>query len=224
VKPAIAIFVKTPGHSPIKTRLAAHLGRTLAEEWHRLSAACVAQSACDSGLPVYWAVAEASAAGDSLWSDLPVLVQPDGSLGRRMQTVHDRLIEDHGAGILVGADLPQLRAADLERSRQWLAPDQPRRILGPAHDGGFWLFGSNHRHPLHAWQSVTYSRSDTAREFIRALDGITPAPWEMLQRLTDLDELEDLPAVLNELRDLPDPTRPQVRLIEWLRECIEQAA
>lgn len=224
MKPAIAIFVKTPGHSPIKTRLAAHLGRLLAEEWHRLAADCVEQVACSSGLPVYWAVAEREAAADPLWSSLPALVQPEGSLGRRMQSVHDRLVTAHGAAILVGADLPQLRTLDLERSRLWLEHEEPRRILGPAHDGGFWLFGSNQSHPLEAWEAVTYSRHDTASQFIHALDGHAPAAWEFLPRRTDLDEYQDLPAVLEELHAVPDPTPTQRRLAEWLRECIERAA
>ncbi len=224
MKPAIAIFVKTPGHSPIKTRLAAHLGRSLAEQWHTLAADCVAQSAADSGLPVYWAVAEIEAADDPLWCSLPVMVQARGSLGRRMQSVHDRLIKGHGAGVLVGADLPQLRPAHLRACADWLDQDAPRRIMGPAQDGGFWLFGSNHQHPPRRWQDVSYSQKDTAHQFIRSLDRDETAPWEMLERLTDLDEYTDMDAVHAELRAVPDPTSSQQRLIEWLRECIGQAA
>jgi hypothetical protein len=38
----IAIFVKTPGHSPLKTRLAAGIGIDAAREFHMLAAQAVA--------------------------------------------------------------------------------------------------------------------------------------------------------------------------------------
>jgi len=58
----IAIFVKTPGLSPIKTRLAAHVGIERALEIYRASIDCVRASvdlACSRvELSAYWAVAE----------------------------------------------------------------------------------------------------------------------------------------------------------------------
>src|SRR4029079_3252618 len=38
----VAIFVKTPGHSPVKTRLAADRGQAWTEAWYRRAAAAVA--------------------------------------------------------------------------------------------------------------------------------------------------------------------------------------
>ncbi|MDT8410294.1 MAG: DUF2064 domain-containing protein [Wenzhouxiangellaceae bacterium] len=221
MKPAVAIFVKTPGFSPIKTRLARRLGIALAENWHSNAAACVAQSARQSGLEVYWAVAEVEALSDPLWQDLPRIAQTQGSLGERMAGVHTRLVERHGSAILVGADLPQLQAHHLRQAADWLDADSSRQVIGPAHDGGFWLFGANRVFDTQCWASVTYSRSDTARQFINAMAGDA---WEMLARLTDLDEPEDLPRVLAELQAVPQPTISQQKMIDWLKECIEQAA
>ncbi|MDQ3495902.1 MAG: hypothetical protein M3485_10390, partial [Pseudomonadota bacterium] len=69
----LAIFVKTPGHSPLKTRLAAGIGRESAERFHRLAAEAVAAvaraaQATPPGLATAWAVAEDSALDDALWS------------------------------------------------------------------------------------------------------------------------------------------------------------
>ncbi|MCA1780504.1 MAG: DUF2064 domain-containing protein, partial [Xanthomonadaceae bacterium] len=110
---AVAIFVKTPGLSPIKTRLGKHAGQAIAEEWHRRAAACVAHSARQTGLPTYWAVAEPEAVDHALWRELPRLVQPSGSLGRRMADIYSELQRRHGSAILVGADLPQLQPRHL---------------------------------------------------------------------------------------------------------------
>lgn len=219
---AVAIFVKTPGHSPIKTRLAAALGRETAEEWHRRSAACVAGVAATTRLPVCWAVAEAGGLDHPLWRDLPRIRQPEGSLGLRMAGVHTELVRRHGSAILVGADLPQLEPRHLRLAADWLADEAPRSVLGPAHDGGFWLFGANHVIEAETWDSVRYSRPDTAHEFLRAVD--TNCAWEMLEPLTDLDEPDDLGRVLAELRAIDEPLPCQRRLSDWLAQCLERAA
>lgn len=219
--PAIAIFVKTPGLSPVKTRLSTTYGARAAEEWHRRAAACVQATAMASGLPVYWAVAEAEGMQHDLWQGLPRLAQGDGGLGARMATVHTELVRHHGGGILIGADLPQIEVRHLHAAAAWLDADAPRHVLGPAHDGGFWLFGANRAPDTATWESVRYSRDDTAREFISAINA---AAWEMLEPLTDLDLADDLPAVLCELKAIPDPTEQQLQLASWLEERIERAA
>ncbi|MDT8448976.1 MAG: DUF2064 domain-containing protein [Wenzhouxiangellaceae bacterium] len=219
---AVAIFVKTPGHSPIKTRLAAVLGRETAEDWHRRAAACVAEVGGAAGLPIYWAVAEAGGLDHPLWRNLPRIGQPEGSLGLRMAGVHTALVRRHGSAILVGADLPQLEPHHLRFAADWLTGEASRSVLGPAHDGGFWLFGANHAIDAGTWDSVRYSRSDTAREFLRSVD--TECAWEMLEPLTDLDEPDDLGRVLAELRAINEPLPCQRRLIDWLAQCLERAA
>lgn len=218
---AIAIFVKTPGLSPIKTRLGCSVGRQIAEEWYRRAAACVAISARATGLPVYWAVAEAEGTQHPLWQGLPRIAQGEGGLGARMARVHSEIVQRHGAGILVGADLPQIETRHLEAAAAWLDSSDAGYVLGPARDGGFWLFGANRALPTSTWKSVAYSRDDTARRFIEAVD----APcWELLQPMTDLDRARDLPAVVDELDAVGKPSAEQRALARWLKIQIEQAA
>jgi len=221
MNPAIAIFVKTPGHSPVKTRLAERVGRRLAEEWHLRSAQCVAAAVHATGLPGYWAVAEDDALNAPEWAGLARLAQGEGSLGRRMARVHGELVRRHGAAVLLGADMPQLQPRQLVQAAAWLRAGARRQVLGPAHDGGFWLFGSNRKHPPGCWEAVRYSASDTAREFIRAIGG---EAWELLEPHTDLDVPEDLPGVLAELRAVSAPSALQQALIPWLQACIDRAA
>lgn len=218
---AIAIFVKTPGLSPVKTRLGSGIGSGIAEEWHRRAAACVEASVSASGLPVYWAVAESEGMEHEMWQGLPRLAQGSGGLGARMAEVHTGLVTRHGGGILIGADLPQIEPRHIDAAAGWLDSDRPRHVLGPACDGGFWLFGANRALAPSVWDSVAYSRDDTAREFIAAVDA--PA-WEILEPMTDLDRAEDLPAVLRELRAVRVPTTAQSSLARWLEQRMEQAA
>ncbi len=214
---AIAIFVKTPGHSPVKTRLAADWGDRRAQSWHRRAALAVAAVSCQAKVgPVYWAVAEPQAMEEPLWSDLPTLAQGPGELGKRMATIHSDLVSRHGSCILLGADAPQLTPALLQQASNWLQSDDARLVAGPASDGGFWLFGANRIIPQHRWLAVSYSQADTLTAFQNSLDGT--GRWLALDELCDLDQLSDLAVVENELSRLPTPHPRQQELLNWLRE------
>lgn len=216
---AIAIFVKTPGHSPVKTRLAATTGRGFAEAWHGRAAAAVAAVVRDAGehggITPYWAVAERAALAGGGWSGFAGIAQGDGTLGARMAHVHRTLTERHGFAILLGADAPQLRTSEVLDAIAWLSDSRARLALGPARDGGFWLFGGNRVVPEAVWTTVTYSRADTCDAFRAAL--ADHGEWRQGAVLTDLDRGEDLPAVLAELAALPAPLPEQAALTEWLQ-------
>jgi len=222
----LAIFVKTPGHSPVKTRLAADCGRTRAEAWYLHAASAVASVAWVAAeahdLMPYWAVAEPAAIDRGAWRDLPVLAQGEGGLGERMARVHATLVAKHGAGVLIGADAPQLSARMLSEAVAWLRQSGPRLSLGPARDGGFWLFGANIAPPLEAWQRVRYSVPETARELRAAMTDC--GCWQTLPELTDVDRGSDLAAALQELEQLRVREPEQQHLIEWMRATFPQLA
>ncbi len=215
----IAIFVKTPGYSALKTRLAAVVGAAFAAEWHgraaRTVAAVAAAAARDCDATLYWAVAEPEATRDGAWSELPNLAQGEGGLGARMGRVHAELVRRHGAGVLLGADTPQLDAASLRDALRWLQAAAPaRQVLGPARDGGFWLYGGNRATSVATWESVPYSRSDTATRFEAAF--AAGGAWLVLPRLTDVDHDTDLADLRSELAALPAPAPAQRDFAAWL--------
>lgn len=218
----LAIFVKTPSLSPVKTRLWPRIGRRCAEAFHLASAEAVAsvvqRAQAQASLRAHWAVAEASAMQGDLWSDLPRIHQGDGGLGERMRHVHDQLLGQYGAALLIGADAPQLSAPSLVCAMRWLNAFEPRLVIGRAHDGGFWIFGSNRRLPESAWTSVQYSTPYTARDFLARM-----APHGEcleLERLHDVDHYADIPLALDELSALTMPTEAQERLVRWMGEVL----
>jgi glycosyltransferase A (GT-A) superfamily protein (DUF2064 family) len=106
--PAVAIFVKTPGLSPVKTRLAAGgMGAEAATEFHRLSVAGVAR-ACGDDVAPYWAVAEREALAPPAWRGFPAIWQGEGGLGARLDRIYATLLQRHGRVLLIGADAPQI--------------------------------------------------------------------------------------------------------------------
>ncbi|MBV6633920.1 MAG: DUF2064 domain-containing protein [Alphaproteobacteria bacterium] len=70
---------------------------------------------------------------------LPVMIQADGDLGHRMRSLLAQFGELGRPTLIIGSDLPGIRATDISA-----ALDSLRRndfVLGPADDGGFWLIG-----------------------------------------------------------------------------------
>lgn len=213
---ALAIFVKTPGHSPIKTRLAASIGAQAAIEFHRLSAGAVAEVArsVGAGLQPYWAVAESAGLDDPLWRDFPGLWQGEGSLGERLHRVYATLLVRHGRALLVGADAPQLTPELLLQACDALTRATTPFVIGKAHDGGFWLFGGRVPIAREVWCGVRYSCADTARQLRAALH--PSGAIAKLPALTDVDEAADLDALGDTLATLPGPLPTQRELRHWL--------
>ncbi len=227
MKGGLAIFVKTPGVSPLKTRLAAGIGND-SERWYRLAVDAVKsvalQAQASTGINAYWAVAENDAMQNILWQSLPRLAQSDDSqagLGERMGRVMRMLIRQHGFGLLLGADAPQICVGDIRKAIEFLDHEKPRLVLGPASDGGFWCVGSNVKFPIELWQSVTYSQADTYRDFVSAFS--PHAEIFDLRTLSDVDEASDLAPCHSELEKLEQPTPEQKALLDTYR-LTEQSA
>jgi rSAM/selenodomain-associated transferase 1 len=214
----LAIMVKTPGHSPVKTRLAADIGSEAAETFHRLAAAAVAEVVADActrapALQAHWAVAEADAIDAALWRRFPRIAQGEGDLGARMRHVHETLRTRHGAALLIGADAPQLCSDDLLAAVAALHAHD--RVIGPSVDGGFWLFGGRTAVADAAWETTPWSQSQTRARFLAALGATAP---HALRSLQDVDTATDLAPLRAALDALPAPTPAQRALAAWLRD------
>lgn len=196
---AVAVFVKTPALSPIKTRLAAAIGPEAALALYRASIDCVRAAIDASTLSPFWAVAEA--AGATHWSDWPVLLQPEGDLGARMRGIYQQLIQHHSAVLLVGADVPALGADLLEAAATGLRGAE-RRVIAPARDGGFVLFGANVDLGQAAWSAVDYGNPGTAAAFLSQVGA--DLPLLRLAEQQDLDTVDDLRALIAQPPAVPN--------------------
>ncbi|MBI4405214.1 MAG: DUF2064 domain-containing protein [Deltaproteobacteria bacterium] len=177
---AIAIFVKTPGLSPIKTRLAETIGKSAAQDFYRLSVAATRAQVrklveYDPTLTPYWAIAELDALNHEMWSGCAQVAQGEGNLGQRLAHVYNEVLKQHSFVLLVGADAPHLPYANLisaaESLRQKDHPpdDVPSFVLGRCDDGGFYVIGGNISIPVSVWLEVPYSATDTADKMRDAL-------------------------------------------------------
>lgn len=214
---AIAIFVKTPNVSPVKTRLAASIGKEKAEEFYELSLrateALVMEAIKKSNgkIEAYWAVSERDQLHRPLWNSFKTIYQGSGSLGEKIATVYSRLQKTHKRVFLIGADLPHLDYKNLLRAQIKLF-SKSEYVLGETEDGGFYLFGGRGIIERAVWTSIPYSNNKTSKELINKLG---QKNFVLLEKNFDIDYLEDLQKLLTYPTDnlLPE----QVDVIEWVR-------
>jgi glycosyltransferase A (GT-A) superfamily protein (DUF2064 family) len=229
--PAVAVFVKTPGLSPVKTRLAVGIGREAAEEFYRLAVeatrAVVRTAARQIALQPWWAIAEPEGLSDQRWSDFKQIGQGPGDLGDRLSRTYDALLAEHGVVVFIGADSPQMNPADLTMAVIQVSQGNFPFALGCCPDGGFHTFAGREPVPFSAWSSTPWSTSETAQVFhkgLRMFGEVAP-----LRTLCDVDVKEDLWQLAQELATLPSPQPEQSALLKWLSEwaqtaqCVPQA-
>ncbi|MCC6597788.1 MAG: TIGR04282 family arsenosugar biosynthesis glycosyltransferase [Alphaproteobacteria bacterium] len=204
----IAIFVKTPSLSPVKTRLAEGIGKEKALEFYQLSLQCVQETVKSADISAYWAIAEENGLADPLWQDLTALWTGEGNLGERQHHIYESLLQKHNRVILIGADAPQLSKNILEQAI--LKLDTHDFVIGPARDGGYYLFGGKVSTQQKIWTSIPWSTSITRERLETGLPSI-PA---RLQVLTDVDTKNDLKFITQEMPQ--NRNAQQKQLIEWI--------
>ncbi len=215
---AIAIFVKTPGFSPVKSRLAASIGQEKAEEFYKLSLkatyAVVAQAIqkSEGKIEAYWAVAEKDQLTNPLWNSFKTIPQGSGGLGERLSSVYAKLQKQHKKVFLIGADLPHLNYKELLRA-QFKLTSSSEYILGETDDGGFYLFGGRGIIERAVWNSIPYSSEETATALIQKLG---KSHFLYLDKNFDIDYVEDLKRLAEYPTDaLLDEQR---QVIEWAKK------
>jgi glycosyltransferase A (GT-A) superfamily protein (DUF2064 family) len=202
----------------VKTRLAETIGTKAAEEFYRLSAQAVgavvrqAASAFPGLFTPYWAVAEEAALAHPAWRALPIVYQGEGDLGARLSHVYDTLLQRHSWVIFIGADAPQITSELLAEAAQVLSKTGDF-VLGPAEDGGYYLFGGGMALPRTLWTAVPYSADDTLDVFAKLLQPLRSIQY--ILEMFDVDTEEDLRRLGPLLARTPHLLPEQSALRDW---------
>nr|CAA6825843.1 MAG: Unknown protein [uncultured Thiotrichaceae bacterium] len=221
MKGAVAVFVKTPGLSPVKTRLGATIGHQLAEQFFHLAKAAneamltqAQQVFAEQGIELscYWAVGEVIGVEHPMWlSDtMQRMHTGEGGLGERMHHVYSTLLEQHDFVVLMGIDSPQNSVENLLDAAEFLV-QADSVVIGPALDGGFCVFGGNVMVELARWTAVDYSREDTLKNFLLQL---SDRPVNYLGAMTDVDTESDLYRMVDEMEGELSPE--QLALVSFV--------
>lgn len=124
------------------------------------------------------------------------LGQEGRDLGERLETAIRSVLRDHRKVAVIGSDLPTLAPVAVEAA--FLALEAADLVVGPAHDGGYYLIAMKRELPV--FRGISWSTSAVLEETLeraRALGlGI-----HLLGVRRDIDTGEDLDHLL--LEDLP---------------------
>lgn len=141
----LGVFVKAPVAGQVKTRLAAEIGPSgAADLYRRLGRQVVAASVSDAYQTTVWYAPTGRGRLVREWlGALGVTrfrAQAVGHLGRRLDAAFARHFRDGARRvILIGSDCPGVDAGLVWRALAGL--DESDLVLGPAHDGGYYLIG-----------------------------------------------------------------------------------
>ena len=201
---SLILFTRLPQAGRAKTRLIPQLGAEgAAALQRRMTQHAVGRAwafaSVDPSLQLRIAYDGDSESAMRDWlGPLDFIPQGEGDLGQRLQRCIQREF-DGGARrvIVIGTDCPRLKETHLCEAR--LALSHTPVVLGPAHDGGYYLIGLSQPMPA-LFEAISWSTDQVLAETQRLArqQGIEPA---LLPNLPDVDlptDLADAEAALAE--------------------------
>lgn len=207
----LIVFSRWPVPGKTKTRLIPALGPLGAAEFQRrmtLKTMDTARAWASSGQRDI----EVRHAGGS-WRQMRGWLGPEtcyrhqapGDLGHRMASAF-RAAFDEGAHrvVLIGTDCPGITSAMLDEATSDLREHD--LVLGPTHDGGYWLIGM--KRPLPVFDGVAWSTGAVLSRTLELADhqGLSV---HLLSKLSDIDTPDDL----RHASDSSEANRPVISVV-----------
>jgi rSAM/selenodomain-associated transferase 1 len=189
-KTTICIFAKPPRAGKAKTRLMPEIGPAAAASIANALLQDVIVAATQiRGAHVVLSATEAFQIEGA--GALPVWLQPEGDLGRRLEQTLQRALSQSNFAVAVGADTPGLTASMLEEALESLRENEA--VLGPAADGGYYLIGVR-RCPNGLLRDIHWSQPTTLAQTIAQcrrfrINYSLARPWFDLDRASDLQHV-----------------------------------
>ncbi len=185
----LVIFTRFPVSGRAKTRLIPALGADGAAQLQRRMTEYTLKQALAVEVPVEVRFTGGSVDQMRQWlGTRPTYVdQGEGDLGERMNRAFQEHF-DRGARrvIILGCDCPENRSENIARAFQLLKKEPC--VIGPAHDGGYYLIGLNRPQP-ELFQGIAWGTAQVLEQTL----AVSPGKIKLLQALSDVDEAEDLP-------------------------------
>lgn len=144
-KECIMVFARAPHEGRVKTRLAADIGTKAAAGLYRAFVADLLQTLGRTDYPIHVHFTPHDAELQMkqwLGAAYEFVPQSDGGLGARMAAAFKHTFSNHfSRAVLIGVDLPDLPESIIHEAFDALLKNEA--VLGPSHDGGYYLIGFN---------------------------------------------------------------------------------
>lgn len=137
--------------------------------------------------------------------------QGDGNLGRRMaRAFGDAFDSGEGPVVMIGTDCPTVTADVLRAAFDALHTAD--LVLGPAHDGGYYLIGMRRLHPS-LLEGIDWGSERVLKQTLNAARRLS-LRVELLAERADIDRPEDLPAWERARREhAPPDSRERISVV-----------
>jgi hypothetical protein len=209
---ALAVMAKAPRAGKVKTRLSPPLTLNQTAELNICflqdtaeNIAAVAASGRAAGIVSYTPIGEEALFGYLLPAEFALIPQRGAGYGERLlATAEDLLACSYGSVCLIDSDSPTVPAAAFEQAVAELQRPGDRIVLGPAHDGGYYLIGLKRAHS-ELFANITWSTSTVFAETIAAAKAAS-LETVILPLWYDVDDASSLEILAAELlHDTPPP-------------------
>ena len=211
----LVVMAKAPRRGQVKTRLASSLSLEAVTAFYRClldDTLELARSLTDVEVAIMCPDTDVSELAQLAGSEASVVAQKGEGLAAGLASVFAHFAEDHQRRtIAFNSDSPHLPRSVLEDAFETLAGHDV--VVGPTHDGGYYLVGAKASHPtLFAGEGMgTSSAFERLLSRARTLElsvGFTDPFW-------DIDVTDDLTRLEAELRKAPARAP---RTAEWLKK------
>lgn len=209
----VAVFTRAPRPGAVKTRLIPAVGAEGAAELQRafLADTLARAAGLEEVEATVWAASEDDAVELSGALSRSVRAQPEGDLGLRMRAALEEGVRRAGWAVVMGSDAPTLPASILRAARRAL--ERSELVLGPAHDGGYYLIGARGRVP-ELGPSIRWSTRHSLADTVAAAGGSSVT---LLRPWYDVDTPDDLRLLASHLARRPSAAPETARTLGALR-------
>lgn len=197
---AIILFTRVPVPGQTKTRLMPDLSADSCARLHRCFLEDLRRECRKTGADLYICYTP-EGKRDRLYpvfgTGARYIPQEGDGLGERMyRALRDVLEAGYQFCILMGTDVPEVRAEDLYRAFDLLKTHDI--VLGPAADGGYYLVGMKKPHRC-VFEVQGYGKSSVLRDTVHQLrsQGLTAG---LIRTVSDMDIWEDLSGYRRRMR------------------------
>jgi uncharacterized protein len=211
----LVIMAKAPRPDAVKTRLAPCLSLDAVIAFYCClldDTLALAHSLGDVEVAIMCPESDVNEMAQFAGNEANIIAQKGEGLAAGLTSVFAHFTEDHQGHIIAfNSDTPHLPRSVLEHAFETLTTHDV--VVGPTHDGGYYLVGAKTSHPtLFARDGMgTSSALETLLSRVRALE----LSVALVHPFYDIDVAEDLTRLAAELRLAPERAP---RTAAWLKE------
>jgi rSAM/selenodomain-associated transferase 1/rSAM/selenodomain-associated transferase 2 len=169
MKNAFIIFTRVPVPGETKTRLMPYFTPKKCAMLHSCFLKDIAASCKDIKADIFvcYTPADKESKLHDIFGEISYFPQEGNDLGARMFNAIERVLKiGYGSCILVGTDVPEMRACDIRSAFRIL--EKKDVVFGPSEDGGYYLVGM--KKPIReVFEKQTYGHGSVLENTIRAL-------------------------------------------------------